>query len=108
MCQRTHDPVFAVDSVGAWKQMAQGLAPQNISSGSGDELVSRVGLAALEPLGSERTAEPVDVIAHPPFEPTEWQIISFPANCIRTSGNPSVADSHLAPRKPALPTVDCR
>ena len=108
MCQRAHDPVFPVDRVGAWQQMAKGLAPQNISSGSGDELVSRVGLAALEPLGSERAAEPVDVIAHPPFEPTEWQIIPLPASCFRTNGNPSVADSHLAPHKPALPTVDCR
>jgi hypothetical protein len=47
--------------------MAKGLAPQNIRSGSGGEFVSRDGLAALEPLGSERAAESVDVIAHPPF-----------------------------------------
>ena len=97
----------AVDCVSAWQQMAKGLAPQNISSGGGGELVSRVGLAALEPLGSKRAAEPVEVIAHPPFEPTEWQIIPFPTDCCPTSGNPSVADSHLAPYKPALPTVDC-
>ena len=95
VCASAHDPVFPVDRVGARQQMAKGLAPQNISFASGDELVSRVGLAAFEPLGSERAAEPVDVIAHPPFEPTEWQIISFPTNCFRTNGNPSVADSHL-------------
>jgi hypothetical protein len=60
MCQRTHDPVFPVDRVGAWQQMPKGLAPQNIRPGSGGEFVSRVGLAALEPLGSERAAEPVE------------------------------------------------
>ena len=107
MCQRTHDPVFPVDRVGAWQQMAKGLAPQNIRSGSGGEFVSWVGLAALEPLGSERAAEPVDAIAHPPFEPTEGQIIPLPADCCPTSGNPPVADSHLVPHKPVLPTVDC-
>src|SRR5690348_18468751 len=102
MCQRAHNPVFPVDRVGAWQQMAKGLAPQNIRSASGDELVSRVGLAALEPLGSERATEPGDAITHPPFEPTEGQIIPFPTNCFRTNGNPFVADSHLAPHKPVL------
>jgi hypothetical protein len=82
----------------------RGFAPQNVRSGSGGELVSRVGLAALEPLGSERAAEPVEVIAHPPFEPTEGQIIR---GLLPLSGNPPVADTHLVPHKPALPTVDC-
>src|SRR5260370_10546219 len=91
MCCRTHHVVFPVDRGGARQQMTKGLAPENINSGSGSELVSRVGLAALEPLGRERTAEPVDVIAHPPFEPTEWQIVPLPTNCCPTSGNPSVA-----------------
>jgi hypothetical protein len=77
--------------------MAKGLAPQNISSGSGGKFVSRVGLAALEPLGRERAAEPVDVIAHPPFEPTEGQIIPLPADRCPTSGKPPVADCHLMP-----------
>ena len=87
----------AVDCVSAWQQMAKGLAPQNIRSGSGDELVSRVGLAALEPLGSERATEPGDAIAHPPFEPTEGQIIPLPADRCPTSGKPPVADCHLMP-----------
>ena len=69
--------------------------------------VSRVGLAALEPLSGERAAEPVDVIAHPPFEATEGQIIPLTTDCCRTRGNPPVADSHLAPHKPVLPTMDC-
>jgi hypothetical protein len=41
MCERAHDPVFPVDRVGAWQQLAKGLAPQNIRSSSSDELVSR-------------------------------------------------------------------
>jgi len=97
MCQRTHDPVFPIDGMGAWQQMTEGLAPQNICSGSGGEFVSRVGLAAFEPLGSERAAEPVDVIAHPPFEPTEWQIVPFPTDCCPTSGKRPVPDCHLMP-----------
>jgi len=36
-----------------------------------DRTQERFGLAALEPLGSDRAAEPVDVIPHPAFEPTE-------------------------------------
>ena len=63
MCQRAHDPVFPVDRVGAWQQMAKGLPPQNIRSGGGGEFVGRVGLAALEPLSSERATEPGDAIA---------------------------------------------
>jgi hypothetical protein len=80
--------------------MTEGLAPQNICSGSGGEFVSRVGLAAFEPLGSERAAEPVDAIAHPPFEPTEGQIIPLPADCCPTTGNPPVAESHFVPHNP--------
>jgi hypothetical protein len=104
MCQRAHDPVFPVDRVGARQQMAKGLAPQNIRSGGGGEFVSRVGLAALEPLGRERATEPGDAIAHPPFEPTEGQIIR---GLLPLSMNPPVTDTHLVPHKPALPTVDC-
>ena len=99
----TGTAVFPIDGMGAWQQMTEGLAPQNIRSGSGGEFVSRVGLAALEPLGSERAAEPVEVIAHPPFEPTEGQIIPLPTDRCPTCGNPPVADSHLVPHKPALP-----
>jgi hypothetical protein len=54
-------------------------------------------LAALEPLGSERAAEPVDVIAHPPFEPTEGQIIPLRADCCPATGSALVSDGHLAP-----------
>ena len=82
---------MSADSIGVSEELDQAI----YDTGSGGELVSRVGLAALEPLGSERAAEP------------EWQIIPFPTDCCPTSGNPSVADSHLAPYKPALPTVDC-
>jgi hypothetical protein len=57
--------------VSAWQQIPEGLAPQNIRPGGGNELVGGIGLAALEPLGNERAAEPVDVIAHPAFEPTK-------------------------------------
>ncbi len=70
MCQRAHDTIFPVNRMGARQQMAEGLAPQNIRPGSGDQLVGGIGLAALEPLGSERATEPVDVIAQPAFEPT--------------------------------------
>ena len=52
MCERAHDPVFPVDRVGAWQQLAEGLTPQNIRSASRDELVGRVGLAALEHIKS--------------------------------------------------------
>jgi hypothetical protein len=51
--------------------MAKRLMPQNISSATGEELVRRIGLASLEPLGSEWASEPVHVIPHPTLKPSE-------------------------------------
>src|SRR5215469_1313330 len=106
MRQRTYDSVFPVDRMGAWQQIPERFAPQNIRSASSGELIGRIGLPALEPLGDERAAEPVDVIAHPAFEPTKRQSNRVPTDRCPTRGTPPVADSHLAPHTPAIPTVD--
>src|SRR5215831_9240765 len=71
------------------------------------ELIGRIGLPALEPLRNDRATEPVDVIAHPTFEPTKRQSNRVPTDRCPTRGTPPVADSHLAPHTPAIPTVDC-
>ena len=107
MRQRTYDSVFPVDCMGAWQQIPERFAPQNIRSGSSDELIGGIGLTALEPLGNDRAAEPVDVIAQPAFEPTERQSNRVLTDRCPTRGTPPVADGHLAPHTPAIPTADC-
>jgi len=92
----------------ARQQMAEGLASENIHICSGDELVGRIGLTARKPLDSDRATEPVDVISHPAFEPTEGQSMTLHKDCYRPArGGLLVADHHLAPHKPALLAADC-
>src|SRR5215831_20015182 len=98
MRQRTYDSVFPVDRMGAWQQIPERFAPQNIRSGCSGELIGGIGLPALEPFGNDRAAEPVDVIAHPAFEPTERQSNRVPPDRCPAGGTPTVADSHLAPQ----------
>src|SRR5438132_11236114 len=80
--------------MGARQQLTERLAPQYVRAGAGEKLVGRVRLAARELLGGERTAEPVDVAAHPAFEPAERQTV-LPRG------------RHLTPRQPAPPSLDC-
>jgi hypothetical protein len=87
--------------------MAERLTAQNIDPGISDKLVGGIGLAALEPLGGERTTEPVDVIAHPAFDPTEREIVLLPPDCCPAREYPPVANSHFVPHKQALPTAAC-
>jgi hypothetical protein len=99
------DPVFPVDRVGAWQQMAKGLPPQNIRSGGGGEFVSRVGLAALEPLSSERATEPGDAIAHPPLsEETDPARPSAACACPESVRRPDIATLRMR-REPVGPQI---
>ena len=49
---------------------------QHVRAGARAEPIGRVRLAARELLGGERAAEPLDVVAHPAFEPVERQRLS--------------------------------
>src|SRR5215469_16735767 len=92
--------------MGAWQQIPERFTPQNVRSTSRGELIGRIGLPALEPLRNERATEPVDVIAHPAFEPTKRQSNRVPTDRCPTRGTPPVADSHLATtRRPYRPRI---
>ena len=66
--ERRDHPIFAVDGMGAGQQLAGRLAAQHVGAGGRDELVGRVGLAALELLDGERPGEAVDVGRQPLLE----------------------------------------
>src|SRR5215472_3633437 len=80
--------------MGARQELARRLAPQHVWAGTGEQLVGRVRLAAFELVGSERAAEPVNMLGHPLFEPDKRQVV-LPRG------------RHLAPPQPASLPLDC-
>jgi hypothetical protein len=69
--ERADHPIFPVDGMGARKQLARRLASKHVGAGRSDQLVGRVGLAALELLDPQRASESRDVRLHPLLEPSD-------------------------------------
>src|SRR3546814_20850041 len=69
--------------MGSGKQFAERLTPQDVGAGGSDELVSRVGLAALELFDMKRAYKAGDVPFQPLLEPGGTELVPV-ANRHRT------------------------